>query len=215
MSNENEIKESVEEAKAPGTFNIVNVLQGRGYPKVSVKVYIDEALAFQGSQIKEKIKEVEDSIGTGKASQKEQKQIEDLNSELEEVIEQMEKSAYVFYIRGLSEGKREEIYKEAKKKYPVEYETMPNLSTGAIEKTEKESEDRTNLFTELLWKESIEKISDPDGNEQIALSYTDIKEMRTSLPFSAIARINETIERLRVSTAVFMYETGEDFLAKP
>jgi len=39
--------------------------------------------------------------------------------------------------------------------------------------------------------------------------------MRESFPLNAMVKINEAIEKLRASTAVFTMETGEDFLAKP
>ena len=70
-------------------------------------------------------------------------------------------------------------------------------------------------FTDYLWKEQIEKIENPDGEEQTQFSYTDVKTMRNSFPLSAIMKINEAIDKLRASTALFVMETNEDFLAKP
>lgn len=108
-----------------------------------------------------------------------------------------------------------ELYKQAKKKYPVEYEKDIDISTGKMEKTEKESPERDALYTDLLWEAYIRKIVNANGDEQVGVSYSDVRVMRDNMPISSTARLNESIEKLRVASAVFMLETDEDFLAKP
>ena len=127
-------------------------------------------------------------------------------------------SQYNVYLMGISEVKREELYREAVKKYPIQYEVNNDLSSLLATnkgREEKPSPERDALFTDYLWKEQIEKIENPDGEEQTEFSYTDIKTMRNSFPLSAIMKINEAIDKLRASTALFTMETSEDFLAKP
>jgi len=221
MSAEEEIREAVDEAKSPGTFNIINVLAERAYPKAKVSVVLDEATAYEASLIKEEIDELEQRIGSKNPSAAQKSKLEELTEKIEQLTEEMVKSSYIFHIRGISEGKREELAKEARKKYPIEYDNTPDMSAllgnnnSSDGPKEKPSPERDNLFTDFLWKEHIEMIEDPDGNIQDVISYSDVKSLRTNLPLSAIAKVNTAIEKVRTSTAIFMMETGEDFLAKP
>ena len=210
---EEEIRESVDEAKAPGTFNIMAVLKDRGYPKDKITVFIDEEMAYEAAKLKEEL----DSIDSKNKTESAKKNRADLADKIDEIREQLAKSAYVIHLEGISEGKREEIYREAKKKYPIEYEndnSVQSILSGG-KRTEKESPERDALFTDYLWQAHIKKIVDPEGNEQVEIPFATIRAMRDSLPVSAIIKVNESIEKLRTATAVFIMETGEDFLAKP
>lgn len=218
MSAEEEIRESVDAAKERGTFNILNVLAERAYPKSSVTVYLDEQSAYNASLIKEELDELTNKIGKKNPSVEQRNKIESLTEEIEKLTSEIQKSGYIFYIRGISEGRRESLYKEAKKKYPIEHERPSELAalTGQkIERVEKDSPERDELFTDFLWREHIEMIEDPEGNTQGEMTFNDIKTLRSSLPLSALAQVNQAIEKIRTATAVFMMETGEDFLAKP
>ena len=218
MSAEDEIREIVDEAKSPKNFNIVNVLLERSYPKTKTTVYLDEQSAYDASVLKEELGQIEDSLRGREPSKEQAERIEKLTGEIENLLEKIQESGYVFHINGISEGKRLELFNEAVKKYPVEYEKPNELSilTGQSgEKVEKESPERDQLFTDFLWREQIEMIEDPEGSVHKELTYTDIKTIRSSLPLSALAQINTAIEKIRTATAVFMMETGEDFLAKP
>jgi predicted RNA-binding protein YlxR (DUF448 family) len=218
MSDEQEIREVIDEAKEPKSFNIINVLQERAYPKTSVEVVLDEENSYRASMVKEKIEAIEKKVGTKNASASQKETIDKLTAELEELLEKLSESKYVFHIRGISEGKREKLIADATKKYPVEYEKGAELSAllgSGGEPREKPSPERDQLFTDFLWQHQIEKIVDPDGNEQTGLGYSDIRALRDNLPLSSAAKINRSIEKIRSATALFMMETGEDFLAKP
>jgi hypothetical protein len=218
LSEEQEIREAVDAAKSPKTFSIINVLAERSYPKAVASVSLDEGTAYKAATLKAELDELIKNSGTKGATQEHRTKIDDMTSKLEELTREMMKHSYTFHITGISEGKREELAREAKKKYPIEYDKSSQLSSligGSSEPIEKPSPERDNLFTDLLWKEHIEKIEDPEGNVQESLSYNDIKSLRGNLPLSSLAKINATIERVRTATAVFMMETGEDFLAKP
>jgi hypothetical protein len=215
LSEQEEIQEIVEEAKSPKTFSIINVLTERAYPKTKVSVSLDEATAYDAAVIKERIDELARKDSSVSSVTRE---ISELNEQLSELVEKMAKSTYTFHVRGISEGKREEILAKARKKYPVEYEAKNDIASilsNNGERTEKPSPERDSLFTDLLWAEHLEMIEDPDGNIQEVIGYTDVRTLRHNLPLSALAKINSAIERVRTATAVFMMETGEDFLAKP
>lgn len=218
MSEYEEIRETVEEAKSSKSFSIVNVLAERAYPRTQVSVVLDEGTAYEAALIKEEIEALEKKIGSKNSSLEQKSKLEESHEELERLTSKMMESLYTFHIRGISEGKREEISKEARKKYPIEYDKNSEVSAllgNNNDPKEKASPERDNLFTDLLWKEHIEKIEDPEGSIQDTIAYNDIKALRTNLPLSALAKINNAIEKVRTATAVFMMETGEDFLAKP
>lgn len=213
MSEQEEIREAVDAAKAPSKFNIVDVLNNRAYPEAVVSIVIDEALSYEAAMIKEQIEELELNISDSKSAK-----IEDLILKRDEISKKLSESSYKVHIRGISEGQREESYNDARKKYPVEYESSNNISdmlAGNSTRVEKESTQRDTLFTDYLWQKHIVKIVNPDGDEQEQLAFNTVRTMRDSFPLSATMKINEAIEKLRTSTAVFMMETGEDFLAKP
>ena len=206
MSDEvmDEIKDVVESAKAPGTFNIVNLLRERAYPEYAVTVYVDEASAFAGGEIDERITTTEDDA-----------EVERLMAERDEIVEKLKKSAIKFYLKGIAESSRNDLLKQARKKYPIEYSRDANPMTGEIVKEEKPSTERDELFTDLLWQASIVKVEDAEGNIQENIGFTDVSNMRSMLPLASVAKITEAIDKIRVATAVFMHEVNEDFLPKP
>ncbi len=218
MSEQEEIRELVDEAKEPGSFNIISVLQERAYPKEVVEIILDEETAYQASSVKQKLDDLDGKIANKNPSAQQKELRDNLVEQLDELTEKFSSSKYVFHIRGISEGKREKLIKDSTKKYPIEYEKSADLSSllgSNAQPHEKPSPERDQLFTDFLWKEQIEKIEDPDGNVQKDLTYNEVRALRDNLPLSSSAKINKAIEKIRTATAVFMMETGEDFLAKP
>ena len=215
MSDEQEIRESVDAVKAPGTFSIIDVLQNRNYPKTQTTIHLDEEAAYEAAILGEEIEAIDAKIGRSAPSQAQGKKLEELNEKKQDIVERLNKSSYVFHLMGISEGKRESLWSECKKKYAVQYSQTPDLASGKIVKEEKESPERDDMFTNLLWQNHIVKIVDPSGNEQENLSFTEVREMRNIMPIAATSKINQAIEKMRVASAIFMFETNEDFLAKP
>lgn len=214
MSDIEDIREAVDEAKKPGTFKIVDVLKDRSYPKMQIHVSVDEDSAYRANGLQGQIEKLDIDIAKAKDPKDFIKKQEELSSQKEELLAKINESSFTFYLTGIPEGKREGLYKKAVSKYPIEYDKDIDLTSGKMEKIERQSPDRDALYTDFLWEASIEKIVNGDGDEQVGVSYTDVRAMRDNMPVSAIARINDYIEKLRVSTAVFMMEVDEDFLAK-
>ncbi len=221
MSEEADIKEiqdSVAEAKNPKTFSIVEAIANRSYPKATVSVSLDEATGYEAAVLKEKIAELSEATATKAGAVDKQKHIDDLGEELAVLTTKMMASSYIFYIKGISEGERDALAAECKKRYPIQYEKPSEIAAlmgGAEDLKEKPSLERDNLFTDFLWRDQIYKIESPDGSVQESFTYNDAKALRNGLPLSALAKINTAVEKVRTATAVFMMETGEDFLAKP
>ncbi len=218
MSAEEEIIETVEKAKKPGTFKIMDVLQDRGYPTEEVEVFLDESAAYFAAQIEDKLKELQKQIDKSVNSPDDLKKLEERYdqalAEKDKLVEQIGGSKYVFHLTGISEGARDDLYKKALAKYPMEYETDRSPFTGEAEKKELKNEERDDYFTTLLWQSYITKIVDPEESVQEGINYDEAVELRRMLPISATTRINSNIEKLRTSTAVFLMTVNEDFLAK-
>jgi len=214
LSDEQEIREAVDEAKAPGVFNIVELLQGRGYPTQTVEIYLNESAIYNLASEREKLEELIKSLGKRSEKESEKNEREKIESAIDEAQEDILTSKVFVFLQGVTEGKRDEIYRQATKKYPVEYEA-PNPMSGLLgkqsERIEKESADRDQLFTDLLWQAYIAKVVNAGGDEQSEFAYSTIRTMRDSLPLNAMVKINEAIDKLRSSTALFDLETTEDF----
>lgn len=216
MSNDTP-EEIVEKAKKPGVFSIINVLQERAYPKDSIEVSLDEALAFKASRISEKIEEfnkqinnVDDADEIDSLSDKR----DELVAQREEILAEIKTKLYTVNITGIPEGRREEIYTEAIEKFPIEYvEATPSL-LGDAKREEAENPERDKFITTMFWAEHIESIVDPDGNVQGKMTPEEARALRENLPISASTKINEAIEKIRIATALFMIGVDEDFLAK-
>lgn len=217
MSDE-EIVEIVEKAKKPGTFKIVDVVKNRGYPKDQVDVFLDESVAFQAAEINEAINSIAqemDKSGVDKKTLNELlKRREDILDAREKLLEEMGESKYVFHLTGISEGKRQDLFDQAVKKYPIKTVNKMNQVTGELEDKEVENIDRDRYFTSLLWEAGISKIVAPDGDEQDGITFEDAEELRRMLPLASLTTITEALEKMRAATALFMMSVNEDFLAK-
>jgi len=218
LSDEKEILDPVEKAKERGVFNIADVVRGRTYPSTEIDVFIDEEIAYTISQLDGLISKTSESLDKKSLSKKETDDIlkrrEEIMEKKDKMIAEMGGSKYVFHIRGISEGDRQDIFDSVLEKFPYEYEKSRNPFTGAQEKVEVESKERDRYFTDRLWQAHISKIVAPDGSEQNSITFDDAVELRRNLPLASISKVTEAIEKIRVSTAVFMMTVDEDFLAK-
>lgn len=212
MSEEKIIEDAAklaEEAKKPGTFSIINVLKERAYPLEEINIYLDEQAAYDAAKLQEKIDEI-----TKSAEMQAHNEAEVVAGERDAAIAKLEKSKYVFIVSGMSEGKRDELQELSIEKFPMEYEESKNPFTGEVTKSEIGDKHRDRYFTNMLWVESIKKIVNPDGDIQDGVSISDVESLRQLLPIAAISSITQSIEKLRISTAIFMSNVDEDFLAK-
>lgn len=212
-----DIEEMVQQAKAPGRFNIVDVLKGRGYPTSEIEVFIDENVAFVASDLEDEIRKLDEKMNSEKDKAALEELIaaqEKLVSEKDKLIKEMGGTRYVFHLQGISEGQRDDIWNKSIEKYPIKHDTDRNPLTGKVDRVEVQNPQRDKYFTGLLWQAHIKKIVDPSGDEQDGITVEEAFELRRSLPLASIGKITEAIEKMRASTAVFMMTVDEDFLAK-
>lgn len=213
-----DVEDMVAEAKKPGVFSIVNTVKGRGYPKSTVDVYISEDIAHKAAQVEEMLGEIQNQMDSKSTSPNELKSLskhhEKLIEQKEALLQEISNDKYVFHITGIPEGERDSIEKKAYQKYPAKYDNDRNPFTGESTKKEINDPDRQRFFTVLLWAAHIEKVVNPNGDEQKGITPEEAQELRNHLPVASISKITEAIEKIRAATAVFMMSVNEDFLAK-
>jgi len=212
------IEEIVNESKKPGVFNIVDAVKNRAYPTDEVEIFIDEDVAFHVAELNEAIERIAGDLDKAGLAKKEVdailKRRDEIMADREKLIKEMGDTKYLFHLKGISEGTRQDLYDKALEKYPMEYEKNRNPFTNEQEKIEVDNVERDRYFTALLWEAYIVKIVAPDGSEQEGINLEEAEELRKSMPLASITAITEAIEKMRAATALFMMSVNEDFLAK-
>jgi len=105
LSDEQEIRDAVDAAKARGTFNIVNVLAERAYPKSSIVIHLDEQSAYDASVIKEELDELLERVGKHNPSKQQQDRIDDLTEQVDKLSQKMVEKRIYFSHQGNQRGK--------------------------------------------------------------------------------------------------------------
>lgn len=203
------------EAKKPGVFNIVDVLNNRGYPKDEVDIVLDDNLVYAAARTNEAIKEIDKKLDSSPTDADLLAGREQLINARDAAVKAIADAKYVFTITGISEGKRDEIMTSVQEAFPIQYEETTNPLSGKVTREEVDNPERNKLYVLKLWSAHIEKITSPDGNVQLGLTEDEADALRKLLPIAGSAKITESIERLRVASAMFILGTDEDFLAKP
>lgn len=199
--------EAAAEAQSqPGTFSFVERLQGRGFPTSKVKVYLDEANGFKRTQLAIKAEspglKPEEKVAL-------EKQIEELDA----VIAQ---SRYIFELHGFDPDRYDEVIDEAYEQFPAEYEVSLNPFSGAKTKEEVDNPDRSEYLLAALWRESIKKITDANGNEDTSpLDFDTAFRMRQTFPIDGRRKIDTRIQELRLGSQWMDSIQDEGFLATP
>lgn len=207
-------EELATQAKKPGVFNIIDVLNNRGYPQDDIEIVLDDNLVYAASKIDESIKEVNKKLDTDPANSELLESRESLIALREQAVQAINAAKYVFTLSGISEGERDKLLTDVQELFPTQYEETVNPINGKISREEIENQERNLLYTLKLWAAHIKKITSPNGDVQTGLTDEEADALRKLLPIAATARISEAIERLRVATAMFVFGTDEDFLAK-
>lgn len=194
MSEENiteETLEMVKEAQKKNTFNLAEVIKGRGYPSKDVTVYTDAEAAFE-------LIEIEDQMNEMTEVDKE------LEAKAEELAERVQKSQLTFHMRGVGQGEVERINDKADQLYK-----KPNL------KEEDYSSDWFKYYITALVASNIVRVTDADGNvDESHFEYDDLVEVRNNLPADSWGLLVSTMQKLTLATGYFKGLTDAGFLPK-
>ncbi len=195
----------VAEAVKPGKLNVISLIKDRALPTDTVTILLDEQTAYLAAGVKEKIDAITDEVS---------KERELLQLQLDALKEKLKESILEFTIVGITEGAREAMLARSMDKFPMETKRDLNPLSGEFVEREIPSPERDSHFTNALWQSHITKIVAANGNEQTVITNNDASTMRSDLPIAAVGNITESIEKLRLASAMFMIEMNEDFLAK-
>lgn len=163
------------------TFDLAEVLQGRGYPSDTVTVYLDEESAYLIQAQRELISGLKGA------------ELEEAENALAALVERAKLSAYTFHLKGRSRVVIRDIAKKAWGEIP-DKPTDPDrlIITDA----------REELRQALEWEAFTEKVVAPDGAENV-FSLDDVKLFRQYAPQSSLVAIEKKIEALKQAGAGF------------
>ena len=197
------VEEKVDELQSVETFSFMELLQGRGFPKDSITVYLDEAAAYELQKAETASAHLED----GPELEASEKRISALQDTLRE-------TAYVFKLTGVSTELKEDLLEVAHKQFPSKYDQAKNFMTGSVEKVEKDNPDRDRYFASLLYQAHTEQIVAPDGKVDTTPSVETIGDFLRKGPAAQVHKYIGAINKLQLTSNVFEETTNEDFLAK-
>lgn len=194
---------NIEEELQPDTFNFLDVLSERSYPKDKVSVYLDEGSAYQAKLTRRMIEDA-----------KTEAEIKKLEKLLKGYADKVKASEYVFHLTGVSSERAENVFELAKEKYPVETRTR-KTSSGSLEQYEIPSPDRNEYLGYLMLWIYVDAIESPDGKIHAAPDVENIIQFAKKAPQSQVEKVANAIANLRVSSEAFEDAIDDDFLAKP
>jgi len=197
MSNEN-----IEELLQEETFDFLDVLTERSYPKDEVSLFLDEASAYKLRAVKAAYENSQDD-----------KEREKLKKLMNQYRSDVKKSEYIFKLTGVSFDKIENLVEMAKKKYPVEHKTR-KTGSGGLEQYEVPSNQRAEYIGYLTLWVHVEAVVSPEGKIHTAPEEETIIKFLKIAPPSQVNRFTEAITSLQVSSREFEDAIDDDFLAK-
>lgn len=127
-------------------FDLRDALLGRKYPETSVKVWMDDELFYRLEAARKRHAVALDAGQT--------------DGELDRIEAEMEESAYVVHLRGISGRAGEDIISKALSEKPIKRDMYGR-------EDDLQSIERQRLVAELSFSEHITKIVDPRGREQV------------------------------------------------
>lgn len=194
----------VDEAKKPGTFNLLETIQGTNYAESTAVVFTNVRAVLRLIEVREALNEFrlanEDSRGiTGYANQDEYDALEEQESAAREEIRS---SALTFHLKGLSPSLVDAIAKEKRAKGKEKYEGLTDP-----EKDEAIIKDIENA----LIAQATRKVVNAQGaiNEEISLS--DIEQIRDILPEPEFDKIRLALNDVQFKAALFDEEIDAGF----
>ncbi len=181
----------VKEAQAQGSFNLSEVIKGRGYPHKSVTIYTDAEAAFDLIQ-------VESQLALLVPESPEHAAAEALATEL---ATRVRDSRLVFHMRGVGQLVVEAAEADAEKNYPTE--------------NGERSDNWYKRYMANLVAANIVKVEDANGNlDERIFTAEDVEDFRNFLPIDSWAMLMSTMQQLTLATGYFKGMTNADFLPK-
>lgn len=205
-----DINELVSQAQSEETFSFADVVNGRGYPRDEVTIFMDEASAHEIKKLERSVDGVLESLDAKDRAAA----VVEIEAKIKTLREKINKSRYVFKVVGLSSETKDDLYIKAREDIKPEYDHNKNFITGQVEKVEKPSPKRDRYYTNLLWQASIEQIVSPTGAVDTAPAFETVALFRSKGPESQLFKFQDALQALSVASEAFESATDDDFLAK-
>lgn len=154
-------------------FNLIGALQGRTYPKKTVKVWLDEAALYE--------------LGERELYVQRNPQDEEALKELEAFQKALADAAWKVTVQGVPRHVLVAIYDAVEKEHP----STRNPLTGELT----QSDEAQRLYSQKLWEAHVVSL-EVEGNESIVPSPEEIAALRDSLPGGAYLAIETAIQEL-------------------
>lgn len=146
MSTEN----AVQEAQAPGTFDVLSFVEGTAYPTDTVVIYQDVKSVTDLLNANNRRLEMDKSEKTGDYTE--------IDAEIAELTEKVKASAMSFYLRGMPPGVSRTIFNATDDTTDAQYREMEN---ELIAKTIVRVTNAAGASDERLWDgETVAKLRD-------------------------------------------------------
>lgn len=197
MSEDTKVEDTValvQEAQKQGTFNLSEVIKGRGYPQKTVTIYTDAEAAFKLVELDKKMSQL------SKAGDKEA--LEAFEKESAELTEAVRSSRLDFHMQGVPQAIIETVEAKIDKVYPSQDEEGRN-------------DDWFKAYIAELVALNIVSVTDANGNtDKRTFSYDDAVELRSYLPTESWAILVSTMQKLTLASGFFNGLTDAGFLPK-
>ncbi len=181
----------VQEAQKQGTFNLSEVIKGRGFPQKTVTVYTDADAAFRLVELGKKMNQVKDKD-----------ELEKLEQESEKLAEVVKASRLDFKMQGVPQAVIETVEAKIDKLYPSADEESRN-------------DDWFKAYIAELVALNIVSVTDASGNSDTkTFNYEDAVELRSYLPTESWAILVSTMQKLTLASGFFNGLTDAGFLPK-
>lgn len=179
------------EAQKRGKFSLADAIKGRAFPEASVDIYVDGASAYEFTVVKEAAAKLDASSPEHDAAL----------LKMEELSSKIKESKLTFHMRGVGQGKVEEVIKAADAKYP--------------EKAEGDNTEWLKFYLCSLIASNITKVSNIAGEEdESQFSVEDVIAIRDSIPIDSWEVLVDTMQKLTLASSYFESVTDSGFLPK-
>lgn len=186
------------------TFDLADMLSGNHYPEREVTVYVNEAAFYEAGRLSNRIREVKE---TGGDSEETLAEIDRLEARLSEIKDEVEKSRFVFTLRGVPRSALVTAVEKIEEEFPSTYTALGQRRPNAK---------ADNQMAIAQWALYIQSIESPSGAKVGPLTPEEAEALRSGLPAVVADDVEAAISELHTSVrdGYESLRTGTDFLSK-
>ena len=154
----------VEKATTKETFNFTEAVLDRDYPEFDVPVYLNEKNVQKLLTAAKTRDELEKRIAsTVTPTVKQAEKLEALQKAYDKLADDLKTDRYIVKVRGISPEESIQIEEKTYETFPRDFEDNISQITGQNVKSEIPSEERDELFVQLLRQAHLVSVTSPTG----------------------------------------------------